>query len=89
MIAAIFAEVLGLPRVGALDNFFAIGGDSLRAAQVLSRVEARTGAQMEMLSLFKAPTVDRLAERMRAALREGHRLDQPPLVTPRHRRPSA
>jgi hypothetical protein len=30
-----------------------------------------------------------LAERMRAALREGHRLDQPPLVTPRHRRPSA
>jgi len=89
MIAAIFAEVLGLPRVGALDNFFAIGGDSLRAAQVLSRVEARTGAQMEMLSLFKAPTVDRLAERMRAALREGPRLDQPPLVTPRHRRPSA
>jgi hypothetical protein len=44
---------------------------------------------MEMLSLFKAPTVERFAERMRAAVRDGDRLDQPPLVTPRHRRRSA
>ena len=78
--------MLGLPRVGALDNFFCIGGDSLRAAQVLSRIEARTGAQMEMLSLFKAPTVDRFAERMRAALSDGSRRDQPPLVALRRGR---
>jgi oxalate---CoA ligase len=86
IVAAIFAEVLGLPRVGALDNFFCIGGDSLRAAQTLSRVEARTGAQMEMLSLFKAPTVDRFAVRMRAALRDGSRREQPPLVALRRSR---
>ena len=79
-VAEIFAEVLGVVRVGALDNFFRLGGDSLRAAQVLSRVEARTGITMDILSLFKAPTVDSFAERMRATISEGPRVDVTPLV---------
>ncbi|HEY7942937.1 MAG TPA: non-ribosomal peptide synthetase, partial [Casimicrobiaceae bacterium] len=83
LIAAIFAGVLGLPRVGALDNFFSIGGDSLRGSQVIARVEADTGARMDLLALFKSPTVDRLAERLRSALRDGPLHDRPPLVPQR------
>lgn len=61
VLAAIFAEVLGVERVGALDNFFALGGDSLRAFQVLGRVRERLQVDLPILELFKAPTVALLA----------------------------
>jgi acyl carrier protein len=67
LIAAIFAEQFGLPQVGALDHFFRLGGDSLRAAQVLERLRDRCGIEMGLHTLFESPTVAELAQRLRSA----------------------
>ena len=66
-IASIFAEVLGVDRVGALDNFMAQGGDSLRAFQVLGRVRERLQADLTVHELFVAPTVALFAARVERA----------------------
>jgi oxalate---CoA ligase len=71
-VAEVFAEVLGLERVGANDNFFALGGDSLRGGQVLARVRMRTGLTVLPLALFKSPTVSEFARELEGASeREG------------------
>jgi len=67
LIATIFAEHFGLPRVGALDHFFRLGGDSLRAAQVLGSLGDQCGIEMELQTLFESPTVAELADRLRVA----------------------
>jgi acyl-coenzyme A synthetase/AMP-(fatty) acid ligase/acyl carrier protein len=57
-VAAIWAEVLGVERVGVYDNFFEHGGHSLRATQVVSRVRAAFGVDdLSLRHLFDAPTV--------------------------------
>jgi amino acid adenylation domain-containing protein len=60
-IAAIWAEVLGLPRVSVRDEFFALGGHSLLAAKVLDAVDRRFGKSLPLVTLLLAPTVERLA----------------------------
>jgi acyl-coenzyme A synthetase/AMP-(fatty) acid ligase len=61
MLAGIWADVLGLPRVSVEDNFFALGGHSLLAAQVVARVRDVTGRQIPLALLFARPTVAALA----------------------------
>ncbi|MBB5954030.1 amino acid adenylation domain-containing protein/non-ribosomal peptide synthase protein (TIGR01720 family) [Saccharothrix tamanrassetensis] len=60
-VAAIWADVLGLPRVGADDNFFALGGDSILSINVTSRLRAAFGAQLSPRAVFQNPTVSGLA----------------------------
>jgi len=62
-IAAIWAEVLAVPRVGRRDNFFELGGHSLLAVTVVSRLAEVTGQEFTLRILFEAPTVVDLAAR--------------------------
>ncbi|MFJ5631810.1 SDR family oxidoreductase [Streptomyces goshikiensis] len=52
----LLAETLGLPGVGPDDDFFSIGGDSLTAVQLVSRLQDRFGVRMSVADLFDAPT---------------------------------
>ena len=56
-LAAIWREVLGVDAVRAGDDFFALGGHSLRATQVLSRIQERLGVTLPVKALFAAPTL--------------------------------
>jgi amino acid adenylation domain-containing protein len=61
ILARIWAEVLGLDRVGIHDNFFELGGHSLLAMLLMARVR-RIGLQAEARNLFLTPTIAELAE---------------------------
>ncbi|MDV8020306.1 non-ribosomal peptide synthetase [Rhodococcus sp. IEGM 1330] len=67
-VAAVFAEVLGVERVGLDDDFFALGGNSLLAVKLVSRLRAAVGGGPIPLNwLFVDATVDSLAVRITAA----------------------
>ena len=61
-VAAVWAEVLGAERVGANDDFFDLGGHSLKATRILSRVAARLGVELPVGMIFDCPTVRGMAE---------------------------
>ena len=69
-VASLFSEVLGVERIGATDNFFALGGDSLRGGQVITRVRARRGVNLQLPALFRNPTVAEFAREIESAPRE-------------------
>jgi acyl-coenzyme A synthetase/AMP-(fatty) acid ligase/acyl carrier protein len=70
MLAAIWAEVLGVERVGIHDNFLELGGHSLFAMQLISRVRAAFAVELPLRSLFDANTVAALAVRIVTAQAE-------------------
>ncbi|MFF5521419.1 amino acid adenylation domain-containing protein [Streptomyces coeruleorubidus] len=61
LIADVWAQILGVERVGAADDFFALGGDSLLTIRVISRLRAAVGTTLSPRALFSAPTVRALA----------------------------
>ncbi|MFC0435417.1 non-ribosomal peptide synthetase [Kutzneria buriramensis] len=62
-LTAVYAEVLGLDRVGVDDDFFAVGGDSIRSIQVVARARAR-GVEVTPREIFECRTVAELAARV-------------------------
>jgi amino acid adenylation domain-containing protein len=80
LLAAIWADILGLDRVGIHDNFFSLGGHSLLATQVVARVHTTFQVELPLRRLFEAPTVARLAELIADAQRNRHELSIPPLL---------
>ncbi len=74
-LAQVWAEVLGLERVGANDNFFDIGGDSIRSIAIVAKARAR-GVSLAIVDIFKHPTVAALA----ASVRDAVHADEPVLA---------
>ena len=66
-LAAIWRELLGVPRVGAHDNFFELGGHSLLITRVRSRVQAAFGVDLPLADLFAEPTLAEMAAAIRRA----------------------
>ncbi len=66
-VAEIWQETLGLDRVGIHDNFFDLGGHSLAAAEVQAKLRERLGVEVELIELFRHPTIHALARALRAA----------------------
>ncbi|MCH0567040.1 amino acid adenylation domain-containing protein [Streptomyces sp. MUM 2J] len=70
VVAQIWCEVLDLPRAGVHDDFFALGGHSLRAVAVASRLRTAFDCPLAVRDLFEHPTVERLAAEVERRLLE-------------------
>ncbi len=63
-LADIWTSVLGIDDLGTNENFFDLGGDSLRAMAISARIRARLGLDTSVKLLIKNPTIKRLAKRL-------------------------
>ena len=63
-VAAIWADVLGVERVGVDDDFFALGGHSLLATQIVAQVRTDFSINLPLHALFSSPTVAKLSEQI-------------------------
>ncbi|HEY7492545.1 MAG TPA: amino acid adenylation domain-containing protein, partial [Candidatus Tectomicrobia bacterium] len=80
LLAGIWAEILRVEQVGMHESFFDLGGHSLMATQLISRVRQACQVELPLRSLFDAPTVAGMAERIEMAKKTGADLQAPPLT---------
>jgi amino acid adenylation domain-containing protein len=66
-LAAIWCGLLGVDRVGAEEGFFEIGGDSLLAARLQAAIAVRFGREVDLLELYRYPTIRAFGARLSAA----------------------
>ncbi|UBV16080.1 phosphopantetheine-binding protein, partial [Mycolicibacterium fortuitum] len=57
VLAGIYAQVLGLDRVGVDDSFFDLGGDSLSATRLINTINSDLDSDLAVRAVFEAPTV--------------------------------
>jgi acyl-CoA synthetase (AMP-forming)/AMP-acid ligase II/acyl carrier protein len=67
VVASVWAAVLGVARVGVDDDFFALGGHSLAAAQIVARLHDAFDVELPVAAVFESPTVGELAGAVRRA----------------------
>ncbi|MEU6810473.1 amino acid adenylation domain-containing protein [Streptomyces sp. NPDC046831] len=84
-LAKLWQEVLGVDRVGALDDFFVLGGNSLSAVRVTGRLREHYAVDLPLTAVFAEPTVRGLARAVAAAPRQDAERRQP--RTPDRSRP--
>jgi natural product biosynthesis luciferase-like monooxygenase protein/amino acid adenylation domain-containing protein len=80
LLASVWAQLLGVARVGVQDNFFELGGHSLLATQLVARVRAAVQLELPLRELFALPTLAALAARIDAGRQKDAGLSLPPLV---------
>ncbi|QKN90760.1 surfactin non-ribosomal peptide synthetase SrfAA [Bacillus amyloliquefaciens] len=76
LLSDIWQEVLGLEQIGVSDNFFTLGGDSIKGIQMASRLNQH-GYKLEMKDLFQHPTIEELVSYVERT--EGKQADQGPV----------
>ncbi|MET7653912.1 non-ribosomal peptide synthetase [Streptomyces sp. NPDC005486] len=69
-IAGLWRSVLGIERVARTDNFFSVGGNSLKSLQLLNRINAGFDVRVSVRDFFAEPTVEALASAVEKALTE-------------------
>jgi amino acid adenylation domain-containing protein len=82
IVADTFAQILGIKRVSIHDDFFALGGDSLLAMQVTSRLQALLQVNVPLHRFFEAPSVAQLVETI-SHLQATHAQSQQPILRKR------
>ncbi len=70
-LARIWSECLAVEPIGAKDNFFDFGGQSLIATRILTRVRAEFGVEMSLTNLFERPTIEEMAAYIVSAMSQG------------------
>ncbi|WP_280406724.1 AMP-binding protein [Nocardia carnea] len=94
VVAEVFGDLLGVDKIGAEDDFFALGGDSLLGSRAVARINHALGADLTFRTVFEAPTVAALAARVvpaaappppRPPLERADRPEHIPLAPIQHR----
>ncbi|RDS90836.1 non-ribosomal peptide synthetase [Pseudomonas fluorescens] len=80
-IAAIWREVLGVPKIGLRDDFFVLGGHSLLATQIISRTRQACDVELPLRTLFEASELGAYAEQVGLIQASGQRNQQTAIAT--------
>lgn len=75
-LAAIWTEVLGNEAIGLQDNFFALGGDSLKATQMIVRINQAFNVEFPLATVFRSPTLIEQAKQLECLRTEAQSLTQ-------------